>query len=95
MHWAHGNQESPKSAAAVVAALAGAGADPNAVDHEGQTPLHLAARWEADPGLIDALMAVGAYADLPDDAGRTVIDWAVVGDNAEVLASLRKTKLRP
>lgn len=67
------------------------GADPNAPDDEGQTALHLAARWEADPKVIDALVAAGAYADLPDNVGKTPIDWAVDGGTPAVVAALRRT----
>ncbi len=91
MHWVLGNRGSPKRTAIIVAALAEAGADPNALDDEGQTALHLAARWKADPKVIGALVAEGAYADLPDNAGKTPIDWAVDSGNPAVVAALRRT----
>ena len=48
------------------------GADPNARDHVGRTPLHrMAHDIRADSELVDALLAAGADPDLEDDRGRT------------------------
>lgn len=45
---------------AVIAVLAGAGADVNARNRDGYSPLHYAARDNGDPAVIDALVAAGA-----------------------------------
>ena len=45
---------------AVIAALAGAGADVNARNRDDYSPLHYAARDNSDPAVINALVAAGA-----------------------------------
>lgn len=60
---------SPENAAVIAEALLQAGADVNAQDKEGQTPLSLAQRNSMAPGmakLIDVLKSHGALAELPD-----------------------------
>ena len=62
------------------------GASPNVQDAFGQTPLHIAVDREMDAWkqageepstvAVELLLAYGADADLPDDAGSSARDWA-------------------
>jgi ankyrin repeat protein len=59
----------------ILSKLIAAGADPNAKNRLGQTPLHLAAH-HGRPALAQELLAAGARGDLPDRQGRTPLDLA-------------------
>ena len=59
----------------VVAQLLSAGADPNAVDFEGSTPLMYAAEMET-PEVLRALLAAGADPDAQDAEGRSALMYA-------------------
>ena len=64
-------------APAHVAALANAGADPNAPDSRGGwTPLHLAAWFGKTPAVVAALLSAGADPAARDKAGKTPWDYA-------------------
>ncbi len=52
------------------------GANPNAVDGIGRTPLHIAA-ITGRPGLVQALLKAGADASIKDDFGNTPLNYAV------------------
>jgi ankyrin repeat protein len=59
-----------------VAACLEAGADSNARDEFGQTPLHLAAKSNESPAIIEALIAAGADINARDKYGQTSLHWA-------------------
>ena len=52
------------------------GADPNALDAAGRTPLHLLAARGTGREAIQALVLAGADLDVMDDAGQTPLDYA-------------------
>ena len=54
----------------IMATLVEAGADPDARDEQGRTPLHLAARRASDADIVSALMGADADPNLPDEKGR-------------------------
>lgn len=56
------------------------GIDPNAMDDDGERPLHLAARMD-DGAAADCLLANGADAALVDFAGQTPLDVALAHSN--------------
>jgi O-glycosyl hydrolase/ankyrin repeat protein len=69
----------------IVNALLNAGANPNAKDVDGFTPLHAAVMNtfsayntsnSAKPGIVSALIAKGATVDARDNAGRTPLIWS-------------------
>lgn len=67
-------------AAGLIALLAGGGADPNAVDSTGRTPLHLAvaSRHYAKAGVLVALIEAGADPDARDRKGNTAAHLALL-----------------
>jgi len=77
----------------MVQLLLQAGVDVNAVDHEGWTPLHVAASWN-NYGVIQALAAYGGRSLLWNaltDGGESAIDLALGGGlNAQVQRILTK-----
>ena len=77
--------------AVAVAALAEAGADPDATDGKGRTPLHLVAVLGTDPEIVAALVRAGADLDAPDAKGRTPLEFAEkFSEIPAIVAALRE-----
>lgn len=65
------------------------GADVNASDRRGWTPLHSAARYNPDPAVLLVLLRAGADVDAKDRAGDTPLHWAAAENaNVDVVTSL-------
>ena len=62
------------------------GANPNAVDGTGRTPLMLAARL-GEPDYAKALLKAGAKVDVRDSDGKLALDWAWT-EGREAIAEL-------
>jgi hypothetical protein len=67
----------PEAQAATVAALIAAGADPDAADNSGVTPLHRAVRTRCS-GAVHALLEGGASAQRPNKSGSTPMRLAMM-----------------
>ena len=77
----------------VVAALADAGADPDALDGKGRTPLHLVAVLGNAPEAVTALVKAGANPDALDGKGRTPLEYGEqFSKTPAVVTALRITK---
>lgn len=77
--------------------LCSCGADPNLGDNERRTPLHLAlsaARCEATPAIVAALLAAGADYDRADRDGVKPADFALVQDVPAVAQTLAERRAR-
>lgn len=69
------------------AVLVGAGADVNAFDASGLTPLMLAAKW-GQPKTASKLIALGAKIDARDRMGQTALMWAARQGRSDVVSML-------
>ena len=73
----------------IITALLNAGADPNAGDDDGRTPLHLAARRAADSDTVAVLVKAKADPNAPDENGQTPLHLAArFTTNPEIIAVL-------
>ncbi|MEM7443523.1 MAG: ankyrin repeat domain-containing protein [Pseudomonadota bacterium] len=70
---------------AAVAALIDAGANPNARDADGLTPLHLAVGLALDPSIVELLLDAGASPALPTPIGG--LPYEFVPDNSPLLGT--------
>lgn len=76
--------------ARIARALVAAGADVNARQRHGWTPLHGAAD-SGDAGLVELLLARGADPDAKHDGGKTALDVAREKGHAAVVAVLERS----
>lgn len=74
----------------VISALFRAGADVNAKDIRGQTPL-IHAVYNSNPEMITALLNVGALTGVRDNWGRTAMDYAELFAKPEAIKILQET----
>jgi ankyrin repeat protein len=79
----------PQVALEIARALVAAGADVNATQHGGWTPLHAAALHGNLP-LVRLLLEAGAKADVKNDAGQTPAGLAKTKNHKEVIALLAR-----
>ena len=79
---------------AAVKRLLDAGADPNASDDGGRTPLHFAAQ-EGSTDAVRLLLSRGAEADLVDSYGNTALWTSVVNRHPDVAALLLAAGAEP
>ncbi len=86
----------PKADAAVLQALLDVGADVNAQDVRGMTPLMLAiASDHRHPRAVKTLLAAGADAQMADQNGDTAMDWAARYHDRDVMAELTRAGAKP
>ena len=78
---------------AVVESLLAAGADVQARDQSGLTPLHNAAALNRNPTVLELLLLAGADPDARDDGDRTALDIAVRRLPLEIREVLRSYPL--
>jgi len=80
------------TSAEVVKTLLNAGADVNAQDGRGMTPIMLATATDhQDPEVIRALIAKGADLKIKDVTGETAIDWAAKFGSTEAFHEIERT----
>ena len=73
----------------MVEVLLAAGGDLTIRADNGETPLHLAARYNENPAVVEALLAAGANVREDDDSGQTPLHWAAaLNPNPAVIEAL-------
>lgn len=89
--WKHGGTRPLHAAQSVemVDLLLKYGADSNVQTHDGDTPLHVAARW-GKPDIARRLLQAGANPNRKNVAGQTPLDVAREAKNAEAIEVLEK-----
>lgn len=80
--------------AKAVAALLKAGADPDSLDHEGQTPLHRAAA-KGHAEVVRLLLAAWCGRYLVDKGRYTPLSWAIQSGDLETVKALLDAKVPP
>jgi hypothetical protein len=73
----------------VVRLLLAEGADVNAMNDSGETPLHYAA-WRADTAIAELLLSHGADTGAETDVSRTPLDWALWADRDDIADLIRR-----
>ena len=71
------------------ALLADPRTDVNLANHAGETPLHLMAKWNTRPEIVEMLLAKGAELNARNHRGYTPLDVAQESGNAELAQFLR------
>ena len=71
-----------------IKALIRAGADPDAIDDHGNTPLHMAAGWWGKTAQARALLEAAANVNAVNDSGSTPLHQAALRKNAGMVAML-------
>src|SRR4051812_12676142 len=76
---------------AMADAMIAKGADINATDESGSTPLMWAANDETgDPALVNRLLALGADPTVKNKMGETALTWAIRRGHTRVVETLKK-----
>ena len=78
-----------KNTPEVLKVLIEAGADVNAKDTDGLTPLMLAAQHNPNPKALTALLEAGADAKAKNNEGKTALDYARMNEKLKDTEALR------